>query len=99
MLEDDVDVTFAGDVPDRLAEAPRLLGPVVELGRVALRQLAPALEVLAVDDALALLVIAVVLISLDDDVVADLPSVHLGADRADDARGFGAGDVERLLVH
>ena len=29
----------------------------------------------------------------------DLPALHLGADRPDDARGVGAGDVEGLLVH
>ena len=52
MLEHDVDVALAGDVPDRLAELARFLGPVVVFGRVHLRHLAPALEVLAVDDAL-----------------------------------------------
>src|SRR6202008_230803 len=46
-----------------------------------------------------LLVVAVVLIAVDDDLVADLPALHLGADRPDDARGIGAGDVERLLVN
>ena len=215
MLEHDVDVALAGDVPDRLAEAARFLGPVVVFGGVHRRHLAPALEVLAVDHALgaeiehvfglrlvgddgdgigarggdqlhaehaepaggaphqhivaglervrrmaeqhaigggerervagrffpgemrglvhqlprlhaaelreravrrlvapdalrgrqqriaaiAILVVAVVLIAVDDDFVADLPALDLGADRPDHARGIGAGDVERMLVH
>src|SRR6476469_6874547 len=48
--------------------------------------------------AVALLVVAVVLVTVDDDLVADLPALHLGADRPDDTRGIGAGDVEGLLV-
>ena len=48
--------------------------------------------------AVALLVVAVVLVAVDDDFVADLPALHLGADRPDDARGVGPGDVEGLLV-
>ena len=48
--------------------------------------------------AIALLVVAVVLVAVDDDLVAHLPALHLGADRPDDARGVGAGDVEGLLV-
>src|SRR5581483_2354389 len=51
VLEHDVDVALAGDVPDRLAEAARLLRPFIELGRVDLRQLTPAVEILSVDDA------------------------------------------------
>ena len=49
--------------------------------------------------AVAFLVVAVVLIAVDDDLVADLPALDLGADRPDDARGVGAGDVIGLLVH
>ena len=49
--------------------------------------------------AVALLVVAVVLVTVDDDLVTDLPALHLGADRPDDARGIGAGDMEGLLVH
>ena len=49
--------------------------------------------------AVAILVVAVVLIAVDDDFVADLPALHLGADRPDDAGRVGAGDVERILVH
>src|SRR4051812_39084645 len=49
MLEHDVDVALAGDVPDRLAELARLFDPLVVFGRVDRGHLAPALEVLAVD--------------------------------------------------
>src|SRR5262249_47460723 len=48
--------------------------------------------------AVAVLVVAVVLIAVDDDLVADLPALHLGPDRPDDAGGIGPGDVERVLV-
>jgi hypothetical protein len=49
--------------------------------------------------AVALLVVAVVLIAVDHDLVADVPAGHLGADRPDDAGGIGAGDVVVRLVH
>ena len=49
--------------------------------------------------AVALLVVAVVLVAVDDDLVADLPALHLGADRIDDAGRVGAGDVIGVLVH
>ncbi len=49
--------------------------------------------------AVAFLVVAVVLVAVDDDLVADLPALDLGADRPDDARGVGAGDVVGILVH
>src|SRR5208282_3230998 len=52
MLEHDVDVALAGNVPDRLAETARLFGPGVVFGRADFRHLAPALEFLAVDDTL-----------------------------------------------
>src|SRR6187200_1921865 len=48
--------------------------------------------------AVALLVVAVVLIAVDDDLVADLPALHLGAHRPDDAGGVGAGDMVGALV-
>ena len=48
--------------------------------------------------AVAFLVVAVVLVAVDDDLVADLPALHLGADRPDDAGGVGPGDVIGLLV-
>ena len=48
--------------------------------------------------AVALLVVAVVLVTVDHDLVAHLPALHLGADRPDDAGGIGARDVELLLV-
>ncbi len=40
--------------------------------------------------AVAVLVVAVVLIAVDDDLVADLPALHLVADRPDDAGRVGA---------
>ncbi len=49
--------------------------------------------------AVAFLVVAVVLVAVDDDLVADLPALDLGADRPDDARGVRAGDVVGVLVH
>ena len=47
--------------------------------------------------AVALLVVAVVLVAVDHDLVADLPALDLGADRPDDAGRVGAGDVVRAL--
>src|SRR5262245_33390482 len=52
VFEYNVDIFLARDVPDRLAEASRFLRPLVELGRVHCRHLAPALELLAIDHAL-----------------------------------------------
>src|SRR5262249_33827380 len=49
--------------------------------------------------AIAVLVVAVVLIAVDDHLVADLPAFHLGADRPDDAGRVRAGDMERVLMH
>ena len=49
--------------------------------------------------AVAFLVVAVVLVAVDDDLVADLPALDLGPDRPDDARGVRAGDVVGILVH
>src|SRR5258708_4295868 len=52
MLEYRIDVLLAGDIPDRLAEFARLPDPAVVFRRADLRHLAPAVEVLAIDDAL-----------------------------------------------
>jgi hypothetical protein len=49
--------------------------------------------------AVALLVVAVILVAVDDDLVADLPTLHLGADRVDDAGGIRSRDVESILMH
>ncbi len=49
--------------------------------------------------AVAVFVVAVVLIAVDDDLVADLPALHFVADRPDDAGRIGTGDVIGLLVH
>src|SRR5450759_1197686 len=49
--------------------------------------------------AIAILVVAVVLIAVDDDLVADFPAMHLVTDRPHHARGVRAGDVERVLMH
>src|SRR5216684_4393351 len=52
MLEHRIDVQLAGDIPDRLAEFARLPDPAVVFRRANLRHLAPAVEVLAIDNAL-----------------------------------------------
>src|SRR5580692_10238018 len=52
MFEHDIDVALAGDVPDRLAEAPRLFHPGVVFGSADLGHRAPAFEIVAVDDTL-----------------------------------------------
>src|SRR5262249_40923451 len=52
MLEHNVDIPLACDVPDPLAEAARFLRPVIELRRIHRWHLAPALEILAIDDTL-----------------------------------------------
>src|SRR5882672_355805 len=49
--------------------------------------------------AIAVLIVAVVLIAMDDDLVADLPTLDLVADRPDHAGRVGTGDVIGLLVH
>ena len=49
--------------------------------------------------AIAVLVVAVVLVTVDDDFVADLPALHLRADRPDNAGGVRAGDMKRLLMN
>ena len=49
--------------------------------------------------AVAFLVVAVVLVAVDDDLVAHLPALHLRSDRVDDAGRVGAGDVIGVLMH
>ena len=88
----------------------QVLGPVhqlpvlhaAELGEGAVRRLVPPDALRGREHrvaAVAFLVVAVVLVAVDDDLVADLPALDLGADRPDDARGVGAGDVIGILVH
>ena len=48
--------------------------------------------------AVAFLVVAVVLVAVDDDLIADLPPFDLGADCPDDAGRVGAGDVIGIAV-
>src|SRR4029078_7973904 len=52
MLEDDIDIAFPGNFPDRLAEAASFLRPLAEFRRVNRWHLSPALEIFAVDDSL-----------------------------------------------
>ena len=49
--------------------------------------------------AVAVFVVAVVLIAVNDHLVADLPAPHLRADRPDDAGSIRARDMERVLVN
>ena len=84
MLEHEVDVVaLAGDLPDGGAELAHLLEPGVVLGRADLGHLAPAVELLAVDDAAGA--------ELHDEVAL----VVLG----DDADGVGAGGGDQLHRH
>src|SRR6185295_3145172 len=72
MLEYDVDVALAGDVPDRFTELAGLFHPIVIFGGVDLRHLAPAFEILAVDDAFgakAEHIVALVVVRDDSDRV------------------------------
>ena len=48
--------------------------------------------------AVAFLVVAVVLVAVDDDLVADFPALHLRADGPHDAGGVGTRDVMRTVV-
>src|SRR5512144_584533 len=52
MLEDDIDIAFSGNFPDRLAEAARFFRPLAEFRRINRWHLSPTLEIFAVDDAL-----------------------------------------------
>ena len=73
-----------------------------ELGEAAVRRLV-APDALGGREhrvaAVALLVVAVVLIAVDDHLVARLPAADLPAHRPDHARGVRAGDMVGLLVH
>src|SRR6476646_4578815 len=80
MLEHDVDVALAGDVPDRLAELASFLDPGVVFRRADCGHLSPAGKILAVDDALR----------------AQLPHVIALALIRDDADGIGAGRGREL---
>ena len=86
MLEHRVDVLLAGDVPDRLAELARLRHVGAVFGRVDLGQLAPAVEVLAVDDALGAErhhVVALALVRDDADRVRPRRRAELDAEHAE----------------
>ncbi len=48
--------------------------------------------------AIALLIIAIVLIAVNDDFIADLPALDLRADCPNHTGSIGAGDVKRILV-
>src|SRR5919202_5137565 len=91
MLEDDVHVVaLAGDVPDGLAEAARLLEPVVVFRRIHLGHLTPAFEVLAVDDALGAEAhdeIGLGVIRDDADRIGAGRGAELHAEEAEAARG------------
>ena len=52
MLEYDIDIVLAGDIPDRLAEPARLLDPAVVFRRADLGHLTPAGKLLAIDHTL-----------------------------------------------
>src|SRR3954463_532854 len=82
MLEHDVDVALAGDVPDRLAELAGFLDPGVVFRRADCGHLSPAGEILAVDDALG----------------AQLHHVIALALIRDDADGIGAGRGRELYA-
>src|SRR5215813_13639823 len=49
--------------------------------------------------AVTFLVVAVVLIAMNDDLVTNFPALHLGANGINDAGGVGAGDMVGLLVY
>ena len=48
--------------------------------------------------AIALLVVAVILIAVNDDLVADFPAFHLAAHRPDNARGVRSGDMIGIFM-
>ena len=90
---------FPGEVLGPLHQLARL--DAAELGEGAVRRFV-APDALAGREhrvaAIAFLVVAVVLVAVDDDFVAGLPALHALADRPDDAGGVGAGDMEGRLV-
>src|SRR6476619_8353183 len=86
-------------MPRPLQELPVLHAG--ELGKRTVRSLVPPDALRGGEHrvaAVALLVVAVVLVTVDDDFVADLPPLHLRADRPHDAGRVGAGDVIGVLV-
>src|SRR5215470_18097352 len=90
MLEHRIDVLLAGDIPDRLAEFARLPDPAVVFARADLRHLAPAVEVLAIDDALsaeAENVLPLALVGDDADSVGARRRADLHAEHPEAARG------------
>src|SRR4029078_10850097 len=88
---DEVDVVaFTGDLPDGGAELARALEPGVVFGRADLRQFAPAVEVLAVDDAASAELheeIALVLLRHDADGIGSRRRAQLHGHGAESARG------------
>src|SRR5215510_15820862 len=80
MLEDDIDVAFPGDIPDRLAETACFFRPLGEFRRVYRRHLSPTLVVLAIDHAFGA--------EVED--VLDLRLIR------NDADGVGAGPGNKL---
>src|SRR5262249_4520487 len=90
MLEHDIDVALAGDVPDRLAKPARFLDPAVVCGGTYLRHRAPAGKLLAVDGALGAQlhhVIALALVRDDADRIGPRGRRKLHAEDAETARG------------
>src|SRR5262250_90818 len=90
MLEHDIDVTLAGDVPDRLTELAGLLDPGVVVRRADLRHLAPAGKLLAVDYAFGTQlhhVVALAFIRDDADGVGAGSSRELHAENAEASGG------------
>src|SRR5215468_3601413 len=90
MLEYRIDVLLAGDVPDRLAEFPRVLDPTLVFRRADLRHLAPAVEILAINDALGAEsehVLPLALIGDDADGVGARRRANLHAKHPQAARG------------
>src|SRR3569832_276111 len=90
MLEHDVDILLASDVPDGLSELARFLEPRVVLGRADLWHLAPTVEVFAVDDALGAEVAHVLrlaLVRLFGDCVRAGGGDELNTKHAEAARG------------
>src|SRR5262245_53458665 len=90
MLEDDVDIPLAGDVPNGLAELPRLFDPRIVFRCADLRHLPPAGKLLAVDHALGAElhhVVALAFIRDDADGVGAGGSRELHAEHAETARG------------
>src|SRR5262245_50010193 len=80
MLEDDIDVAFSCNFPDRLAETACFFRPLTEFRRVYRRHLSPALVVLPIDHAFG----------AEVKNVLDLRLIR------DDADGVGAGRGNKL---